>query len=175
MRYKITLALTVFACWALPVAAGEKLEVGPGKKYAKPSQAIAAAKDGDTIEIDAAGKFAAAARKSGGKLKLGDRVTGFDVRRRKPAGDVGFSGDMVYAGGKIMSAGPSSWLFRGSNWATYDAVPEHHFIEHRSACGLTEHHSRCSLSTTRDGIRPAPRVRSLCPLVPTYCLTTNNQ
>jgi Right handed beta helix region len=36
---------------------GRKLEVGPGKKYAMPSQAIAAAKDGDTVEIDSAGKY----------------------------------------------------------------------------------------------------------------------
>jgi hypothetical protein len=38
-------------------AAGEKLEVGPGRKFALPSEAIKAAKDGDTVEIDAAGKY----------------------------------------------------------------------------------------------------------------------
>jgi hypothetical protein len=38
-------------------AAGEKLEVGPGKKFDKPSAAIKAAKDGDVIEIDAKGSY----------------------------------------------------------------------------------------------------------------------
>ncbi len=33
------------------------LRVGPGKKYAKPSLAIKAAQDGDTIEIDCEGKY----------------------------------------------------------------------------------------------------------------------
>ena len=46
----------VLACGPAGGAA-DTLEVGPGKKYAKPSQAIAAAKDGDLIEIDAAGKY----------------------------------------------------------------------------------------------------------------------
>ena len=45
-------ALLAWSAWA-----GEKLEVGPGKKFEKPSAAIKAAKDGDTIEIDAAGKY----------------------------------------------------------------------------------------------------------------------
>jgi len=38
------------------VACAETLTVGPGKRFAKPSEAIKAAKDGDTIEIDA-GKY----------------------------------------------------------------------------------------------------------------------
>ena len=46
----------MLACAATVAAAGT-LEVGPGKTYAKPSQAIAAAKDGDVIEIDAAGAY----------------------------------------------------------------------------------------------------------------------
>ena len=39
------------------VLGGETLQVGPGKKFDKPSAAIKAAKDGDTVEIDAAGKY----------------------------------------------------------------------------------------------------------------------
>ncbi len=39
------------------VARAATLTVGPGKKFAMPSQAIKAAKDGDTIEIDTAGKY----------------------------------------------------------------------------------------------------------------------
>ena len=42
--------------WALSGAA-ETLEVGPGKRFALPSAAIKAAKDGDVIEIDTAGKY----------------------------------------------------------------------------------------------------------------------
>ena len=40
----------------LPVHAAT-LTVGPGKMYAKPCAAVAAASDGDTIEIDAAGTY----------------------------------------------------------------------------------------------------------------------
>jgi hypothetical protein len=52
-------AQAAVALLVLPVlgAAGEKLEVGPGKKFAKPSEAIKAAKDGDTVEIDAKGSY----------------------------------------------------------------------------------------------------------------------
>lgn len=39
-------------------AAGATLQVGPGQSYAMPCQAIAAASDGDTILIDAAGNYA---------------------------------------------------------------------------------------------------------------------
>lgn len=57
MRSMLVLTL-VGAClaWLPAAAAGETLEVGPGKKYDKPSAAIKAAKDGDTIEI-AAGTY----------------------------------------------------------------------------------------------------------------------
>jgi hypothetical protein len=36
---------------------GQTLHVGPGRQYAKPSEAMAAAKDGDTVEIDAVGNY----------------------------------------------------------------------------------------------------------------------
>ena len=39
------------------LALGATLQVGPGKTYDKPCAAIAAASDGDTIEIDAAGNY----------------------------------------------------------------------------------------------------------------------
>ena len=39
------------------IARAATLTVGPGKKFAMPSQAIKAAKDGDTVEIDTAGKY----------------------------------------------------------------------------------------------------------------------
>lgn len=39
------------------VASAETLEVGPGKANAKPCEAFAKAKDGDTIQIDAAGDY----------------------------------------------------------------------------------------------------------------------
>ena len=35
----------------------DTLEVGPGKTYAKPCDAIAAAHAGDTVEVDAAGSY----------------------------------------------------------------------------------------------------------------------
>ncbi len=41
---------------ALPLS-GARLEVGPGKPYAKPCEAFSAASPGDTIEIDAAGDY----------------------------------------------------------------------------------------------------------------------
>ncbi len=36
---------------------GATLQVGPGKRFEKPSQAMAQARDGDTVEIDAAGNY----------------------------------------------------------------------------------------------------------------------
>ncbi len=60
-------------------------------------------------------------QEAGGKLKLGERVAGFDMSKREPEGDVGFTGDIAYAGGKLLSAGPSSWGFKGASWASYDA------------------------------------------------------
>ena len=51
-----TLVVCLLAFGALATA-GEKLEVGPGKKFDKPSAAIKAAKDGDVIEIDAKGNY----------------------------------------------------------------------------------------------------------------------
>jgi hypothetical protein len=42
---------------AAGAVAAATLQVGPGQKYAKPSQALAAAHDGDTIRIDAAGVY----------------------------------------------------------------------------------------------------------------------
>jgi SMP-30/Gluconolactonase/LRE-like region len=57
---------------------------------------------------------------AGGKLTLGKQIAGFAVWKRRPAGDVGFSGDMAYADGKLLSAGPSSWGFKGGSWASYD-------------------------------------------------------
>jgi hypothetical protein len=38
-------------------ASGRVLAVGPGRPYAKPCQALTAAADGDTVEIDAAGNY----------------------------------------------------------------------------------------------------------------------
>jgi hypothetical protein len=42
---------------AVSSAIAETLKVGPGQKFAKPSQAIAAGKDGDVIELDTKGKY----------------------------------------------------------------------------------------------------------------------
>jgi hypothetical protein len=57
--------VTSFRAWPLAwllvvvpaTAAGETLRVGPGRPFAVPSRAIAAARDGDVIEIDAAGRY----------------------------------------------------------------------------------------------------------------------
>src|SRR5689334_22108932 len=49
--------LVIGIVWSTGAAAAT-LEVGPGKTYAKPCAAIAAAKAGDRIEIDAAGTYA---------------------------------------------------------------------------------------------------------------------
>jgi MYXO-CTERM domain-containing protein len=51
------LVLPLVALTAVPAGA-TTLTVGPGKMYAAPCAAIAAAADGDTIEIDAAGSYA---------------------------------------------------------------------------------------------------------------------
>ncbi|MHC4916029.1 MAG: right-handed parallel beta-helix repeat-containing protein [Planctomycetota bacterium] len=50
-------ALLILAAPASLACAGQTLQVGPGKKFALPSEAIKAAKDGDVIEIDTKGKY----------------------------------------------------------------------------------------------------------------------
>lgn len=58
MTMPIRLAATAAACGLLPLAASAAtLQVGPGQIYATPCAAIAAAADGDTILIDAAGHY----------------------------------------------------------------------------------------------------------------------
>lgn len=52
--FALSLALSLCASSAL---AGATLTVGPGKTYAKPCDANKDAKDGDTVEIDAAGDY----------------------------------------------------------------------------------------------------------------------
>ena len=52
------LCASIAAGIALP-AAGATLQVGPGQPFATPCAAIAAAHDGDTILIDAAGNYTA--------------------------------------------------------------------------------------------------------------------
>jgi len=53
----VTISTAVPVVMSAMAVGGETLQVGPGKKFDKPSAAIAVAKDGDTIEIDAAGKY----------------------------------------------------------------------------------------------------------------------
>jgi hypothetical protein len=50
-------AALAVALAATPAPAANVLQVGPGKPYAKPCAAIAAAQAGDTIEVDAAGQY----------------------------------------------------------------------------------------------------------------------
>ncbi|HOX06902.1 MAG TPA: right-handed parallel beta-helix repeat-containing protein [Planctomycetota bacterium] len=57
MRTAIALGALLLLGGAGAAAAGEKLEVGPGKKFEKVAAALKAAKDGDIIEIDAKGKY----------------------------------------------------------------------------------------------------------------------
>ena len=56
MRALQVTVLCGISAWALPAPCAT-LEVGPGKPFAMPSAAIQAAKDGDTILIDTAGKY----------------------------------------------------------------------------------------------------------------------
>ncbi len=55
--HTLSLSLLVAASGVPQSAAAATLQVGPGKPYGKPCQAIAAASAGDTIEIDAAGSY----------------------------------------------------------------------------------------------------------------------
>lgn len=49
--------VALLAAYPVSVASAEILEVGPGKAYATPCEAIAAAATGDVIEVDAAGNY----------------------------------------------------------------------------------------------------------------------
>jgi hypothetical protein len=53
----IQLSISLTGLLAAPAAYANTLEVGPGKTYAAPCAAIAAAQTGDTIQIDAAGSY----------------------------------------------------------------------------------------------------------------------
>ena len=58
MHCPIAIACSSAALFLVVGAAGaETLKVGPQQKYTRPSQAFQAAKDGDVIEIDAAGAY----------------------------------------------------------------------------------------------------------------------
>jgi hypothetical protein len=57
MRKLNALALLIFLGLADATAVARTLSVGPGGQYSKPSAAIAAAAEGDTIQIDAAGNY----------------------------------------------------------------------------------------------------------------------
>jgi Right handed beta helix region len=52
------LLVAALSLWAAPAAHAATRTVGPGKTYAQPCAAIAAAQDGDVIEIDAGGNYA---------------------------------------------------------------------------------------------------------------------
>jgi hypothetical protein len=60
-KYSIVFLLTLFAVTIsgafAPNAAANTLQVGPGKQYAAPCAAIAAANAGDTIQIDSTGNY----------------------------------------------------------------------------------------------------------------------
>ena len=86
------------ACPASPVHAAT-LAVGPGKLYAKPCAAIAAAAAGDTIEIDASGEYAGdVCSWNTGRLT----IRGVDGRAK------------IDAAGRS-SLGKAIWVIRGSD------------------------------------------------------------
>lgn len=59
MRWSLALIASIFFLFASSTSAfAATLLVGPGKDYAKPCLAIAAAHTGDTIQVDAAGNYA---------------------------------------------------------------------------------------------------------------------
>jgi hypothetical protein len=57
-RRLLSAAITAAFALATTAASAATLQVGPGKTYAMPCDAIAAAQAGDTIEVDAAGNYA---------------------------------------------------------------------------------------------------------------------
>lgn len=57
MRRFLVPSIVLASSLTTTLAIADTLEVGPGKTYAKPSDAIKAAHDGDTIEIDASGTY----------------------------------------------------------------------------------------------------------------------
>ena len=69
------------------------LEVGPGKTYAAPCAAIAAAKSGDTIEIDAAGSYVGDVC---GWTTSGLTIVGVDGRPKIDAGGTSAQGKAIW-------------------------------------------------------------------------------
>ena len=57
MNLRYAGSVLALAIAVAPAARAATLQVGPGRPYAKPCAAIAAAGHGDTIEVDAAGNY----------------------------------------------------------------------------------------------------------------------
>jgi hypothetical protein len=55
-----------------------------------------------------------------GAMKLGPRVAGYSVWSIERDGNVGFTGDVVYSKGRLISAGPANWGFKTNHWNVHD-------------------------------------------------------
>jgi len=55
-----------------------------------------------------------------GAMKLGPRVAGYSVWSIERDGNVGFTGDVVYSQGRLISAGPANWGFKTNHWNMHD-------------------------------------------------------
>jgi sugar lactone lactonase YvrE len=55
-----------------------------------------------------------------GVMKIGPRVAGYSVWSIERDGNVGFTGDVVYGRGRLISAGPSNWGFKTNHWNVHD-------------------------------------------------------
>lgn len=91
IRFVLVVGMAVVVC------RGATLEVGPGKRFARPCDAITAAHDGDTVEIDAAGRY------------VGDVcvVTANRLTLR------GVNGRPILAAGGRVAQGKAIWVIRG--------------------------------------------------------------
>ncbi len=104
-----------FFALAAACASGALLRVGPNYEYTTPCQAIAAAQDGDRIEIDAAGTY------------LGD-VCGWKTNNLTL---VGVNGRPRIDAGHRSAQGKAIWVISGNNTTienlefTGEAVPDH--------------------------------------------------
>ena len=140
------LAVTAFTTTVSLSAMANTLQVGPGKTYAAPCAALAAAVDGDTIEIDTAGSY------------VGD-VCGMSANGLHITG-VGGGYAKIDAGGQN-SQGKGIWVVGGNDTTieniefTGAAVDDENGAGIRlDGSGLTVRH--CYFHDNEDGILTAP-------------------
>ncbi len=126
---------------AASAASAATLQVGPGKTYAKPCAAFAAANDGDTIEIDASGNYA------GDVCAITPNnltIKGVNGRAKIPANGQAYGGKAI-------------WVIQGNNTTVQNIEFSGATVKDQNGAGIRQEGtnltvSHCSFHDNEDGI-----------------------